>query len=78
MVARFAQLSEQEAALLRDRAAPIVVLTAAGEPLAAGIAPGQHVITSYSIHYTKLYDGLRGHHQRAQRGRGVPVHHQVV
>jgi len=54
MVARFAQLSEQEAALLRDRAAPIVVLTAAGEPLAAGIAPGQHTL-GFMLPYTPLH-----------------------
>jgi hydrogenase maturation protein HypF len=54
MVARFAQINETEAALLRDRAAPIVVLTAAGEPLAAGIAPGQHTL-GFMLPYTPLH-----------------------
>jgi hydrogenase maturation protein HypF len=54
MVARFAEVSETEAALLRDRAAPIVVLNAAGEPLAAGVAPGQNTL-GFMLPYTPLH-----------------------
>jgi hydrogenase maturation protein HypF len=54
MVMRFAAVNEQEAALLRDRAAPIVVLTAAGEALAAGVAPGQHTL-GFMLPYTPLH-----------------------
>jgi len=54
MVTRFAEVNETEAALLRDRAAPIVVLNAAGEPLAAGIAPGQHTL-GFMLPYTPLH-----------------------
>ncbi len=39
MVSRFAEVDNTETALLNDRAAPIVVLNAAGETLAQGIAP---------------------------------------
>ncbi len=41
MVRRHARVDPAEAALLEDRAAPIVVLRAAGEPLPEAIAPGQ-------------------------------------
>ncbi|MGB7932962.1 MAG: carbamoyltransferase HypF [Gammaproteobacteria bacterium] len=54
MIARFAELSEQDAVLLRDRAAPIVVLNAAGEPLAAGVAPGQNTL-GFMLPYTPLH-----------------------
>jgi hydrogenase maturation protein HypF len=54
MVARFATVSTQEAALLHDRAAPIVVLEAAGEALAPGIAPGQHT-RGFMLPYTPLH-----------------------
>jgi hydrogenase maturation protein HypF len=54
MVARFAQVNETEAALLRDRAAPIVVLNAAGEPLAAAVAPGQNTL-GFMLPYTPLH-----------------------
>ena len=54
MVARFAGVGEQEAALLRDRAAPIVVLTAAGEALAPAIAPGQKTL-GFLLPYTPLH-----------------------
>ena len=44
----------------------LVALTACGEKKVEEMAPAadqaapatEHVITSYSIHYTKLYDGL--------------------
>jgi hydrogenase maturation protein HypF len=54
MIARFAEVSAQEAALLRDRAAPIVVLNAAGEALADGVAPGQHTL-GFMLPYTPLH-----------------------
>jgi hydrogenase maturation protein HypF len=54
MVARFAQVSETEAALLRDRAAPVAVLNAAGEPLADGVAPGQNTL-GFMLPYTPLH-----------------------
>jgi hydrogenase maturation protein HypF len=53
-VARFAEVNETEAALLHERAAPIVVLYAAGEPLAAGIAPGQNTL-GFMLPYTPLH-----------------------
>ena len=54
MVSRFAEVDEAEAMLLHDRAAPIVVLQAAGEPLAAGIAPGQNTL-GFMLPYTPLH-----------------------
>ena len=54
MVRRFAELSGTEAELLRDRTAPIVVLKAAGESLASGIAPGQHTL-GFMLPYTPLH-----------------------
>jgi len=54
MVRRFAAVNKTEAALLRDRAAPVVVLDAAGEPLAAGIAPAQYTL-GFMLPYTPLH-----------------------
>lgn len=54
MVRCHAELDETGAFLLRDRAAPIVVLNAAGEPLAAGVAPGQHTL-GFMLPYTPLH-----------------------
>ena len=54
MVARYAVASEAEADLLQDRAAPILVLNAAGEPLAAGVAPGQNTL-GFMLPYTPLH-----------------------
>jgi hydrogenase maturation protein HypF len=54
MIARFTEVNATEAALLRDRAAPIVVLNAAGESLAAGVAPGQHTL-GFMLPYTPLH-----------------------
>jgi len=54
MVARFSPVSAQEAALLHDRAAPIVVLEAGGEALAPGIAPGQNTL-GFMLPYTPLH-----------------------
>ena len=54
MVRRFAEVSGAEAELLRDRTAPIVVLNAAGESLASGIAPGQHTL-GFLLPYTPLH-----------------------
>jgi hydrogenase maturation protein HypF len=54
MVTCFAQVNETEATLLRDRAAPIVVLNAAGESLADGVAPGQNTL-GFMLPYTPLH-----------------------
>ena len=54
MVARFAEVNETEAVLLNDKAAPIVVLNATGEALAAGIAPGQNTL-GFMLPYTPLH-----------------------
>ncbi len=63
MVRRFAELSATETALLRDKAAPIVVLNAAGEALAAGVAPGQHTL-GFMLPYTPLHHLLMRHMTR--------------
>ncbi len=54
MVRRYARLSGAEAALLQDRAAPIIVLDAAGEFLAPGVAPGQNTL-GFMLPYTPLH-----------------------
>lgn len=54
MVSRFAQVSEAEADMLRQRAAPIVVLNGAGESLASGLAPGQNTL-GFMLPYTPLH-----------------------
>jgi hydrogenase maturation protein HypF len=54
MVKHFAEVSDAEVALLNDRAAPIVVLNAAGEFLATGIAPGQNTL-GFMLPYTPLH-----------------------
>jgi len=54
MVRRFAEVSDAEAVLLADRAAPIVVLNSAGEALASGIAPGQNTL-GFMLPYTPLH-----------------------
>ncbi|MCP4701726.1 MAG: carbamoyltransferase HypF [Gammaproteobacteria bacterium] len=54
MVSRFAEVTEAEARLLQDRAAPIVVLNRAGEKLAAAIAPGQNT-RGFMLPYTPLH-----------------------
>ena len=59
MVARFAEVGAVEADLLRQRAAPIVVLEAAGETLASGIAPGQNTL-GFMLPYTPLHHLLMG------------------
>jgi hydrogenase maturation protein HypF len=54
MVGRYAEVGEVEAALLRDTAAPIVVLKAKGNSLAGGIAPGQNTL-AFMLPYTALH-----------------------
>ncbi|WP_295513225.1 carbamoyltransferase HypF [Thiolapillus sp.] len=54
MIKSYARISPAEAALLQDRAAPIVVLQAAGKRLAADIAPGQ-VTLDFMLPYTPLH-----------------------
>ncbi len=50
----YAEVGDAEAALLNDRAAPIVVLDARGETLAPGIAPGQNTL-GFMLPYTPLH-----------------------
>ncbi len=54
MVQRYASVTHQEAELLRDKAAPIVVLTAQGESLAACVAPGEGSL-GFMLPYTPLH-----------------------
>jgi hydrogenase maturation protein HypF len=54
MVGRYASVSEVERSLLTSRAAPIVILEAAGQALPAGIAPGQHTL-GFVLPYTPLH-----------------------
>lgn len=54
MITRYAEVCEQETTMLQHRAAPIVVLQAAGEPLASGIAPGQNSL-GFMLPYTALH-----------------------
>jgi hydrogenase maturation protein HypF len=54
MIIRFAEVNETESVLLLDRAAPIVVLQAAGESLPAAVAPGQNTL-GFMLPYTPLH-----------------------
>ncbi|MEA3302970.1 MAG: carbamoyltransferase HypF [Pseudomonadota bacterium] len=54
MVKSFARVSDAGRALLSDKAAPIVVLHAAGESLAASVAPGQNNL-GFMLPYTPLH-----------------------
>ncbi|MEA3292547.1 MAG: carbamoyltransferase HypF [Pseudomonadota bacterium] len=54
MIRRYAKANDEEAELLAHRAAPIVVLPAAGERLAAGVAPGQESL-GFMLPYTPLH-----------------------
>ncbi|WP_193368680.1 carbamoyltransferase HypF [Pelagibius marinus] len=54
MVRRFARVSDAEAELLESPAAPIVLLRAAGEALAEGVAPGQDSL-GVMLPYTPLH-----------------------
>jgi len=54
MVRRFAAVSKAEASLLQHRAAPIVVLDAGGEGLAAALNPGQNTL-GFMLPYTPLH-----------------------
>ncbi len=54
MVARYAEVNEAEAGLLRHRAAPIVVLNARGKSLAPAVAPGQNTL-GFMLPYTPLH-----------------------
>ena len=54
MVERYARVDEVEAALLQNRAAPIVVLDAAGEDLAASVSLLQHTL-GFMPPYTPLH-----------------------
>ena len=63
MVSRYTEVSAAEAGLLQQRAAPIVVLDAAGETLADGIAPGQDTL-GFMLPYTPLHRLLLQEMQR--------------
>ncbi|MCP3670584.1 MAG: carbamoyltransferase HypF [Gammaproteobacteria bacterium] len=63
MVSRYARVSQIEADLLQHRAAPIVILDAAGESLAGGIAPG-HNSLGFMLPYTPLHHLLLQEMQR--------------
>ena len=54
MVARYTSLSETETKLLKDTAAPIVVLDAVVETLATSISPGQNTL-GFMLPYTPLH-----------------------
>lgn len=55
MIRRYARISDQEEALLKSRAAPIVILQQAGdERLASAIAPGQRSL-GFMLPYTPLH-----------------------
>ena len=54
MVKRFAAVSAAESVLLNDKAAPILVLNAEGEALAASVAPGQNTL-GFMLPYTPLH-----------------------
>lgn len=54
MVSAHAQVSEAEAARLSDPAAPIVLLTPAGDPLPEALAPGQGTL-GWMLPYTPLH-----------------------
>ncbi|MGZ4968722.1 MAG: carbamoyltransferase HypF [Methylobacter sp.] len=53
-IARYAILNEQEKQALDDKAAPIVLLTAHGETLAPGVAPGDDKF-GFMLPYTPLH-----------------------
>jgi len=63
MIKCFAGLNDAEAALLTDRAAPIVVLDARGERLAPAVAPGQNSL-GFMLPYTPLHHLLMQHMNR--------------
>ncbi len=54
MIKCFAEVNDAEAALLNDRAAPVVVLDARGERLAPAVAPGQNSL-GFMLPYTPLH-----------------------
>ncbi len=54
MVKRFAKVGPQEAKLLQQRSAPIVLLTAQGESLTNELAPGQ-ITLGFMLPYTPLH-----------------------
>ncbi len=62
-ISNFARVGEAEEWLLRDRAAPIVILEAEGEPLAPGLAPGQSSL-GFMLPYTPLHHLLMDHLKR--------------
>ncbi len=60
MIRRYAKVSDQEEALLKSSAAPIVILRQGGEKrLAPAIAPGQRSL-GFMLPYTPLHHLLMG------------------
>jgi len=53
-IARYTMLNEQEKQALHDKAAPIVLLSAHGETLASGVAPGDDKL-GFMLPYTPLH-----------------------
>ena len=58
---RFVEMAVALVGLLKPQGIPLLINDRVDVALAAG-ADGVHVITSYSIHYTKLYDRDRREH----------------
>ncbi len=67
-IRRYAQVSEAEAELLRDPAAPIVLLQKAGEDLPETVAPGQDSL-GWMLPYTPLHHLLLREWARGKEGR---------
>ncbi len=62
-IGKFARVGETEEQLLGDRAAPIVILQATGQPLAPGVTPGQSNL-GFMLPYTPLHHLLMEHLKR--------------
>ena len=54
MIARYARINDEETQVLRDKAAPIVLLAAQGETLAPGVAPDDDKL-GFMLPYTPLH-----------------------
>lgn len=63
MIRRYAEVSKNEALLLSDPSAPIVILQASGESLPEAIAPGQNSL-GFMLPYTPLHHLLMQEMQR--------------
>ncbi|OWY06873.1 carbamoyltransferase HypF [Thioclava sp. IC9] len=67
-IRRYARVSEAEEELLRDPAAPIVLLQKAGEALPEAVAPGQDSL-GWMLPYTPLHHLLLREWARGEEGR---------